>query len=234
MLDKITVGRLEYSGISVHPRGEAVIHVAGFTVGPVKFARGMPVSGELGWTDVTVSKLELPDPRAWQALSELGVETMTISFAMAYDWDVAHQHLAVHDTMLKVNELGTLTLSGDLTNITPGGATMDDASLAHATLRFQDASLTERLVQMAATHAGTDPVAFRALIVKTLRQQSLAGHAEMAAAARAVADFITSPQTLTVQLSPPMPIPFGSLRNAVMVPASLVTLPGLSVSANQP
>ena len=83
LLDKVAIGRIAYTGISARPPGQAEIRAGGFTVGPLSFARGLPVAGALGWTDVTLTKLELPDPRAWEVFNELGLELMTISVAMA-------------------------------------------------------------------------------------------------------------------------------------------------------
>jgi hypothetical protein len=237
MLNRISIGRIEYAGITAQPPGQPAIHITGFSMGPVTFTDGMPVSGELGWTDIRVSKLQLPDPRAWDAFNQLGLETITVSFALAYDWDVSHQHVSIHDTMLKVDELGTLTLSADFSNIVPGAAAMDQGSLAHLRLRLVDASLVDRLLRMGATSSGADPAAYRALIVAMLRQQPTAGGGNgtvMAAAAHAAGEFIASPQSLTVEFSPPTPIPFVALRNAAMAPVNLATMPGLTVSANQP
>ena len=61
----------------------------------------------------------MPDAASKDAFDKLGLENLTISFALIYDWNVADKKLTVHDTMLKVNELGTLTLSVDFTNIAP-------------------------------------------------------------------------------------------------------------------
>jgi hypothetical protein len=236
LLNGISIGRIEYSGITARPPGQPAIHVTGFWLGPVAFADGMPVSGELGWTDVRVSKLQVPDPRVWDAFNQFGLETITVSFTLAYDWDVAHQRVSIHDTMLKVDELGTLTVSADLTNIVPNAAGMDQGSLAHLRLRLEDASLVDRLLRMGAASSGADPAAYRALIVGMLRQQPTgAGQGTtIAAAARAAGDFITSPQSLTIELSPPAPIPFIALRGAMMSPVNLATMPGLTVSANEP
>jgi hypothetical protein len=159
---------------------------------------------------------------------------MTISFAFAYDWDIAQQHVSLHDTMLKVNELGTLTVAADLTNAIPNPLGLTQIRLAHATLRFDDASLVNRALRAGAAQTGTDPVAYRQQIVDMIRQQSSTqGVVSPAwtAACNTAGDFIASPHSLTIELSPAQPVPLLALKGAP--PAMLATTLGLAVSAAQ-
>jgi hypothetical protein len=236
LLDGIKIGRIEYSGITAQPPGQAATHIGSFSMGPVAFTRGMPVSGKLGWTDLMVSKTQLSDPRVLDVFDKLGLETMTMSFAFAYDWDVAQQRASVHDTMLKVNELGTITVSADLTNVIASTADLSRMRLAHARLRFDDASLVDRVLRAGAAQTGTDPAVYRQQIVDMVREQSDAqgvASPAMTAARQAAADFIASPHSLTIELSPAQPVAVMTLKNANMPPAMLATMLGLSVSTNQ-
>jgi hypothetical protein len=237
LLDGIAIGRIEYAGITIQPPDKPSMRIGSFSIGPMAFAKGVPVSGTLAWQDISVSRLQLTDARAQEVFAKLGLETLTTSFSTSYDWDAAQQHAVLHDTTLKVNELGTLVVSAELTDVGANAGALTQARLAHARLRFDDASLVERLLRMGATQAGADPAAFRAQIADTVRQQSAAAGGDsplLVAAGQAVADFITSPHSLTVELSPPAPVPFVALKDAATVPGEFAATLGLAVSANQP
>ena len=129
LLNGIKIGRIEYVGITVQPPDKPSVHVGAFSIGPVAFAQGLPVSGALAFQDIGISRSQLPDPKAQDGFTKLGLETITLSLALSYDWDVAQQRATIHDTMLKVNELGTITVSADLTNVVASVAALTQARL---------------------------------------------------------------------------------------------------------
>jgi hypothetical protein len=197
----------------------------------------MPVVGQMGLTDFAVSRAQMPNDEARDVFAKLGLETMTVSFALAYDWDVAKQSASVHDTMLKVNELGTLTFATDVTSLAPNVAALTQASLAHAKLRYDDASLADRLLRMGAAQSGADPEAFRQQIAGMVLAQSAAiggGSPAILAAGKSAGAFINSPHSLTIELSPPAPVPVMTLESQAGDPAGLAATLGLAVTANQP
>ncbi len=237
LLNGVRIGRFEYRGITVQRPGQPSIHAGTLSIGPLAFAQGMPVSGALAWQDVSVSRSQLRDAQARDALARVGLETITASLTLSYDWDVAQQRASLHDTMLKVNELGTITVAADLTNVPANLAALRQARLAHARLRFEDASLVDRLLRAGAAQGGTDPAAYRQQIVGLVRQSSMTAGEDspvLAAAAQALSDFITSPHSLTIELAPPVPVGFIALQQAAAAPAKLASMVGLAVSANQP
>jgi hypothetical protein len=237
LLDAIGIGRIEYGGITIQPTDKPSMHVGSFSIGPVAFAKGMPVSGTLAWNDISVPQSLVTDANAQEVFTKLGLETITTSFSLSYDWDVARQRASLHDTMLKVNELGAITIAADLTNVAATTAAWTQARLAHAKLRFEDASLVERLLRMGATMASTDPTAYRQQIVDMVREQVTAAGGDsplLTAAGQAAGDFITTPHSLTIELSPQTPVPFTAFMNAAAEPAAFAGKVGLAVSANQP
>lgn len=237
LLNGIKIGQIEYVGMTVQPPDKPSVHVGAFSIGPVAFAQGLPVSGALAFQDIGISRSQLPDPKAQDGFTKLGLETITLSLALSYDWDVAQQRATIHDTMLKVNELGTITVSADLTNVVASVAALTQARLAHARLRFDDASLVERLLRAGAAQTGADPAAYRQQIAGLVQHPGATAGQDsplLAAAQQAAGDFITSPHSLTIELSPPVPVTFMALRRAVAAPADFAAMVGLAVSANQP
>lgn len=236
LLSGIDIGRIDYNGLTLQPPGRAAMHIGGISLGPIKFAGGMPVAGKLGWTDVSIARDQLIDPRAEQVFDKLGLQTMTLSFALAYDWDIARQRVSLHDTMLKVNELGTASLAADLTNAIPSPLGLTQVRLAHARLQFDDASLVERALRAGAAQSGSDPAAYRQQIVDLVRQQAdTQGEVSPAltAACNAAADFIASPHSITIELAPAQPIPLLALKGMNASPVMMANMFGLVVSASQ-
>jgi hypothetical protein len=237
LLNGMRIGRIEYAGMTVQPPGKPAEKIGGMSIGPVAFDHGMPVSGQLALTDFSVSKTELPDIRAQDAFDKLGLDKMTMSIAAAFDWDVPQNHLSIHDTMLKVNELGFITLAADITNVTASIAGLNDARVAHARLRFEDASLVDRMVRAGAAQSGADPTVFRQQIALLVRQQantSGAASPVLMAAGQAAGDFIASPHSLTIELAPPEPFPLMALQGVTAPSDMLAGMLGLTVSANTP
>jgi hypothetical protein len=236
LLDGIKIGGIDYSGITVQPPGRTATHIGGVSVGPMAFTGGVPVSGKLGWTDVSLSRSQMSDPRAQAVFDKLGLQTMTMSFALAYDWDIGQQRVSVHDSMLKVNELGTMTIAAELTNAAPNLAALAQVSLAHGRLRFDDASLVNRALRAGAAQTGTDPVTYRQRVIDMVRQQANSQTVvspALTAACNAAGDFIASPHTITIELAPPQPVPLIALRSMNEPPAMVATALGLTVSVAQ-
>jgi hypothetical protein len=237
LLDGMKIGRAGYTGFTMQLPGQDVIKAGDFSIGPVVFAQGVPVSGAMAWNGLRITRAQATTPQAREVFDKLGLDAMTINFIVSYDWDVGQKHLSVHDTMLKVDELGTFTLSADLANVENNAAALPLALLTHARLRFDDASLVERALNAGAAQSGATQAAFRAQIAGMARQQgttSGVANPAMSAAAQAAGDFIASPRSLTIELSPPAPVTFQAIQRAAAAPPSLAGILGLTVTANQP
>lgn len=236
LLDGLSIGKIEYAGVAVRVPDQPKLEVGALSFGPLAFTGGWPVSGSLGWSGLRVAKSMIPEPQAQAAFDALGLEAATISAAFTFDWDLARQRLSVHDTRLAIKELGTLSMSLDLDRIqTDLLALMSQARFAHASLRFDDASLADRLLRMGAGMAGTDPATYRhqiATIAKLGGATAEAGSV-MNATGGAAAAFIETPGTLTVDIAPPSPLPLLTLRERIEAVASAPNkaAPFLGVSA---
>lgn len=193
MLDGVKIGRIEYGGMTMKLSGAA----APVTLGTVSldnfgFSHGMPASGALSWRGLHVERAQMPTPSSLASFDALGLEAVTASIAVAYDWDVERKRLSLHDTMLKVDELGTLTLSAEITDVAQGGTDLGAAHIAHARLRFEDASLIDRWLRTTATRAHTEPEALRRQLIATLPQQAVvlgSYNPSVPALTKVVADF---------------------------------------------
>ena len=236
VLDGTTLGMLEFTGMTVKvPTGPSV-PVAGFGLGHVTVANGMPVSGKMFLTKLALDKASIPDEESQQGFEKLGLDRATISFSAAYDWDLGAKHLSLHDTSLAVDELGTLDLSGEIADVTPQSNWMTDTKLAHVRLQFRDKSLTERVLKAGVKETGSDVKTLKRQALEALRQAALmfAGDPAIDAGMKQIGIFLETPKSLIVELAPKQPFSFAALEGGEAgPPKDLPSQLGLSVTANQ-
>jgi hypothetical protein len=236
MLDGLSIGQVTYEGIAMQSPVAGPIALGGFALSNIGFSQGIPVSGQLSMTGLRMSRAQMMDPAAAAAFGQFGLDTVTLSFAVGYQWDLDHKHLAIRDTLLKVDELGALTLEAEISDAAPSANWQSEARLAHATLRYTDASLTERAFRVSATSSGADPAALRQQMIAAAQQQGAAAGTTpaMNAVATAIAAFLGDPHVLTVELAPPTPLALATLQTAKTTPpADLVSILGLNVTASR-
>jgi hypothetical protein len=237
LLDGTSIGRIAYSGLHMKAAAGMDLPVgSSFSIGNIAFDHGLPVSGDLAYGGVHFSSAMLTaNPQAVDAFRKLGLDAVTLSLRLAFKLDPQRRTLAVENTGIKIDELGTLDLSLAFADFVPSPHWAETTSLAHATLHFADASLVERLLQASASQNGVDLDTFGNRLVAGLRQQASAPDTPVALgiAARTFADFIGAPRTLTIELAPPSPVPVGLFAAASsMPPATLAERLGLTVAAN--
>jgi hypothetical protein len=237
MLDGLSLGRIDYAGMKIRMPTGAPVSVGDFFLNNVVFARGAPVSGEFGLGGFRVTKDMTPDRRAAEGFDKLGLDALTLGMDAAFSWDIDAKQIRIPNISLKIDELGALKLSAELSNATPGdAAAMNDIRLDHAVLRYDDNSLTDRILKIAADENQSDPAALRATLSEQIAAASpmFGDSADVASSAKAISDFVAAPHALTITLNPAKPVPLArlrALRGGALAPAQIVQLLGLSVAA---
>jgi hypothetical protein len=237
MLDGLKIGKVEYSGLSMQYLGmPQPVVLARFAISNIAFSGYVPVSGGFALEGLRLTKAQMPDPNALEAFDKLGLETLTFSVGAGYQWDLAKKSIALRDIVLKVDELGSLNFAADVAEITPNMLGAMQAQLAHALLKYEDHSLVERAIKAAAADQHRDAASFRTMMVALVQDQAahFADSPPLAAAAKALVEFIGAPHSLTIELSPPKPVAIMTLQGAVTTPPpQLATTLGLAVTANK-
>jgi hypothetical protein len=236
MLDGLTLGKVEYGNMSMQLQG--VSYTLGTaSVSGIRFVHGLPVSGGFAYSGLRMTRAQMSDPQAALAFDQLGLEAMTLSVGATYQWDPEQNHVALKDALVKIDELGALSLSVDIVDVTPTAAWQEQARLAHAVLRYDDASLTQRgLKAYAKMSGGANPEALRQQLIAMVDQQgpALGDSPPLIAALAAIRGFLGTPKSLIIELLPPEPVPLATLRGAAAIPPpELATLVGLTVSAGK-
>lgn len=236
LLDGISLKSMSYGPMSVQGAVGAPSVLGTFSLANLAFRHGWLVSIDLAFDGVRVNRDQIPNLNAVDALDRLGLDAMTFDFDLAYRWDLAKGEMTVAKAVLAVKELGSLTLSFDVANAATPQDFGTKARLVHAVLLYQDASLAERAIKMAAEEKGSNPDDLRAQIIGTLQQIQKAPDATAASAAtaRAMGDFLNAPHSLALELAPKEPVPLLTLLSAGQIPPQrLVPMLGLSIAANR-
>jgi hypothetical protein len=232
--DGLAIGRIDYDGmIGRLPTGVPVT-LGKLTLSNIAVSGGVPVAGALAYSGLRIRRAQMPNAQSLEIFDKLGLETVTLGLGFSFKWDLEQKRMTLSDIVLKADELGALTLSVDLAGMGGDAAWQSDVKLAHAALRYDDASLMERLLRTGAAQSGVDVAAFRQQIIATIRERisALGDNPAISAAAKALVTFLASPHTVTVELAPPTPVGVGLLQTARdLPPAELVSRLGLSVSA---
>jgi len=160
LLDGLHIGKLEYDGLSVRSKNGTVQPIGNFALSHLRFRRAFGICGaelERG----ACRRQPDPIPQVKEAFDKIQLDSATLSLAVAFDWNIARKRLTIHDTMLKIDELGTLALTADFLDAGPGFAPQDRARLAHLKLRYDDVSLGDRGLKAMAAQTGADPELLR-------------------------------------------------------------------------
>jgi hypothetical protein len=200
--------------------------LARLSLGDLEFGHGGPVSARFSIEGVKITRaLAGLNPQLAEQFDKLHLDAMTIGFGGSYRWNVDARTLAVSGLQLKVDELGQLDIAADLSGIAPDGSAAATGALTHAVVKYKDGSLTDRLL----SQFSSDREALRKRLGQQI--QAMAGALIDAASVKALVDFLAKPQTLTVELKPPSPLPFATLQALQTIPpAQLARTLGVSVT----
>ncbi len=196
-------------------------------------------------------------------IEALGLSTINGNITQSMTWTMADGRLTVDESLIDFDDIGALNVTFDITGFTLDvldqiyalqssdlDPTSEEAhaqqmlmgmemaralSIVGASVRYDDAGLTGKLLDMFAAQSGADRAQFVQSIKATL--PAMVGQAGIPALTAMVVPaleaFLDDPQSLEVALAPPSPTSFLVLAAASNNPAALITALGLSVTANQ-
>lgn len=207
----------------------------------------------------------IDDAKAQQVISSLGYDKLTGDVKMKGDWDVSTGQMNIPEYAITLNDVGRLNIAFSFNGYTTellkqmqeiqkemvgkendpraqqmtGMAMlglMQQLNLVSASIRFDDASLTRRVLdfvgsqqgvsgeQMAQAAKGMLPLFLGRLGMPELQQQIAA----------AASQYLDDPKSLEISAQPPAPVPFGQIAGAGMGdPRQIPALIGVQITANQ-
>jgi hypothetical protein len=197
-------------------------------------------------------------------LSEMGVETIQGDVNQQLRWSIENGRLSIDEFRFDFADLGALDINLDVEGVTPdllsrinemqaqkpaqetasedeahsemiqSLALLEEVSIVGASVRFDDASITDRLLDFYANQSGVD----RADFVRGLKAQITGAMGDPGGALSdlvvpEISQFLDDPQSIEVAIAPSSPVGLLLLVAAASDPLSTVRTLGLTVKASQ-
>jgi len=233
-----------------------------FSMTPTHDDAGFEFSGNINAIKADLS--DVKDPASQDTINKLALQHVEGAFTMKGSWDIKPGTVDISDLGLDLTNVGRLDLALGISGYTmdfikslqaaakaaeanpdkqaaqqaTGLAMMgllQQLTLNHAEIHFQDASITKRLLdyagstqkvsgeQMANTLKGLAPIMLAQLNIPELQNTVSA----------AINSYLDNPKSFTLNASPEQPVPFPMIIGAAMgAPNTIPKVIGLKVTAN--
>jgi len=224
-VERMAIGVMKFADVSVTPPGQSPLPLGNWALSDLRFENGRLASGAWSIEPVRLTLQQMSKSLGAPWFRELGLDTITGSGRIAFVRPSSDGR-AVVDARLQVEELGTGTMQATLTA---------QGTVERATLRYSDASLVRRFLEMKLSPNEPDIGALQDRL-RALAKDPDAGSSdqppERTAATRAVAAFLRAPGSLQVELAPQPSLPIRDVPTALAGPDTAGQALGLVVSAN--
>jgi len=173
-------------------------------------------------------------------LVPLGYDRLRVDLDYAYAFDPATNVLRVEGVRVAAQDMGTITVSAELGGVPPeamtnpmlGAMAEEEVTLQGLELRYEDASLADRLLEMAARDEGLSTEEMRSQLIEAIQVETrTAGDRLTKEVLKAIQDFLAEPGTLRVVAEPPEPVKLSTLESLDDDPDKVRALLGLRVEA---
>ncbi len=228
-------------------------------VTPPSGDQALTFTGGAGGFQADLSAVQ--DPKSRKVIEALGYQKLAGTVQMAGSWQPSDGRLKLSQYDIAVDQAGKLGITLDLSGYTPqflkqaqamhqdaAGKPPSDAqgmamlgllqqlTLNGATVRFEDASLTGKVLDYVAAQQGSKPkdVANQVKAILPFLLAQLNDVQLMKSVSGAVGTFLDAPKSLEIKAAPAEPVPFALIAaGAIMSPKDLPKTLGVTVTANQ-
>lgn len=238
------LSHLSMSNLTVTKSGlETPLTVAGVEVAVQPAADGTPGSFSSEVKGIHVSTEMLSDrPQEKAILDALGYQQLDINVASAGSFDAASKTMILDQMSINATDVGTLIVKGKFSGISAGEVATarntpemrSEAKIDNLEVRFENGGVVERALDMhAALTFGTREDAAKQVKAALPLFISLIGNDAFGAKlSKAVGDFLSDPQTITVSATPAAPVSMQDIFKTLRKPGALPDLLAVDVTAN--
>lgn len=245
-----TLGTLRLSGVDVdvpNKSNEKTTERVNFTLKDFEVTADKPLNGLP--TNIRIEQrnlvIALPSNSTDDLVKELvalGYKTLDSSFLVAATWNEAANEIALKEVSVQGQDMGTLSLTGTIGNVTKDLFSPDEATAAAALIGakaksadviVEDKGLLGRYLANAAKEQKTTPEALRTIYASAAPfvVSSMMGNSEQAKTlGQAIGRFIAKPGKLTLNAQPKNPSGFG-VMDAMLASDPKEALAKLNISA---
>lgn len=250
----------EIGAVTVTAAGAEVFSMEGGKASMSPYVAGEPMTFEMSLDGLHGDLTKIPDPKSQEAMSAMGYTEVNGTITAKGTWNPADGHLAITEGSYDFKDVGKLNILADISGYTPSfvkaiqdmnknSAGQDESAKGLAMLgliqqlsfnsmsiRFDDASLTNRIIDYAAKQAGqprdqiiNQSKAIIPFAVAQLNDSDFAAQVTAAASA-----YMDAPKSLEITAKPAAPLSFAQLiATGSANPADLIKQMGVTVNANQ-
>jgi len=210
-----------------------------------------------------LSAIVAEDPQAGPVIEALGLSQISGNISQTMTWSMGDGHMVVDQFLFDFADIGSIDFTADVSGFTPAlveklnaldvpaeNATREQVqaqqmaamellqaiTLTSASLRYDDASLAGKLIDMFASQSGAPRAQFveglKAMVPQLVAQVGVPELTQMVVPA--VNAFLDNPQSLEIAVRPATPTTLLVLSAAAANPAGLISAVGLDVTANEP
>lgn len=213
------------------------------------------------WADL--SSVAEEDPESGAIITALDLTEINGNFEQSMSWSMADGHMVIDQFLLDFDDIGAVDFKFDISGFTPtvldkiyasqasdldpmsdeaqaqqmmlGMELLQSLTLTSASLRYDDASVANKLIDLFASQSGADRAQFlegiKAMVPQMVGQAGIPALTDMVVPA--VNAFLDDPQSFEVAVRPATPTSLLVLSAAAANPAGLISALGLSVKANE-
>lgn len=256
--DAVSLGEM-----TVSVKGEEVFTMEGLAVEVEVPEGGEPMRFSGAAEGFTAKPGAIEDPKAKAVYAALGYEEVAGHFIVEGEWDADEGRASLSRYDVTVDELGTFGISLEIGGYTPEFARsmremqasmvanpgaddsarglammglMQQLTFRSAEIRFNDDTLTEKLLEMFAQQQGAKPadVANQAKAMVPFMMMQLGDQQLTQQATASVSAFLDNPGSLVIAANPASPVPFAMIMaGAMSAPQSLPQTLGVAITANE-
>lgn len=189
------------------------VSIEDFDLALADYVDGVPTDISNEVSGIVVALPESGGDESVAMLRSLGFDELNLGYKVSLGWDDANEGLDITEISLEGADLGSLTLSGMLNNVTAELFSLDpSATMAAAmgmtvnalSLELEDAGLKDIAISIAAGQQSVDPATFKAqlgLIAQAALFGVLGTGAESMALAGAIGTFLGDGTTISVDIT---------------------------------
>jgi hypothetical protein len=244
-----TLGTLRLSGFSIdgttEDEGKKVkvqAALKGFELTADKPVNAIPTNLRIGLQNLTMALPSKSTDDGVKELTALGYKNIDVSLMAAATWNESANEIALKEISVQGQDMGSLSLTGTIGNVTKDLFSADEATAAAALIGakaksadivVEDKGLLGRYLTNAAKEGKTTPEALRTIYASAAPfvVSSLIGNSEQASTlGQAIGRFIAKPGKLTLNAQPKNPSGFG-VMDAMLASDPKEALAKLNISA---
>lgn len=251
---------MEVGAIKVETGGAEVFSMEGAEANMSEYTAGEPLEFDVSINGLKGDLTKIPDPKTQETVAALGYDTINGKITMKGSWNPTDGRMTISEGAYDFANVGRLNMTMDFSGYTPAlvksmqemnksmegqdesakGLAMlgiiQQLNFVSMSIRFDDASVTGRVIDYAAKQAGQPRDAIiaqsKAIIpfaVAQLKDPEFAAKVTEAASA-----YMDNPKSIEIKATPAAPVPFALLMaTGSTTPEALIKQLNVTVTANQ-